>query len=100
MKSYAIIVTSGALAIVLPGALACWIGAGLNTLLAIAVIQMLANLLLWVSLPVSMFLFFKFILSRQWRNVGWSALAMLAPVLSWVLIALTNKPGMDAVMSA
>ena len=99
MKAYCAVLHASALVTALPGAIASWMGARPQMLLACTGVQVLAILVLAVTLLVSAYLVFWFAVSGEWRRAGWSALALFAPGLAWILLTLTNPRGLEMLMS-
>ncbi len=96
-KYIIVLVTISAL-IVLPGVGAQMLGASIHVLAPIAVFQMFASLVFFITSLVSLILSVNAMSQKKWRKAGAYGGAAMLPAATWCLAALTNDPGWQAVM--
>lgn len=95
---YIIAITAISGLIVLPGAVAQFLGASIHVLAALASIQMLGLLAFFITSLISFGFSVNAMTQKKWKKAVAHAGAAMLPVATWYLAALMNHPGWQAVM--
>lgn len=85
--------------IVLPGGVARLFGASLGTLTSIAAFQLFATLVFFITTIVSIVFAGQSAIQKKWKKVAVFCGVALLPFATWMLVAITNLPGFEGVMS-
>ena len=98
-SSYMMNITISGLLIVMPAVVARLFDALSSHLVLLAVAQLVCTIVLLLTVPVSLFRAIRAIAGKEWRAVLLNSLSARIPILTWYLVAIINKPGIDVAMS-
>jgi len=102
MKSeirYPIALCIVAVGIILPGGVARLFGASLGVLTSVAAFQLFATLAFFITSMVSIIFAGQSAIRKKWKSAVVFCGAALLPFVTWMLVAFTNLPGFEGVMS-
>ena len=95
---YVIVLLVISVLIVLPGGIARAFGASIHVLAPLAAFQLFALLAFFFTSLVSLGFSVSALIQKKWMKAGVYGGAAALPIATWVLAALTNDPGWQAVM--
>jgi hypothetical protein len=98
-RKYALVLALIGSVVVLPAIVARICGAQIGVLAFIGVLQFLVSGLFLLTSPVSLCFALWTLVKKEWAKAGVYSISVGVPWLTWLLLFLTNRDGVEAAMS-